>query len=68
MEDLLSQGHNLMKQLELEGGGPRTATHPESVVEVLVGNDGSEAAIENHRHHLPNYLHEAYAAVVPPPF
>ena len=31
MEDRLSQGRNLLKQLELEGGGSCTATFPESV-------------------------------------
>ena len=46
MEDRLPQGRNLLKQLDLEGGGPRTATCPESVEKVVVGDGGGEAAIE----------------------
>ena len=68
MEDLLPQGCNLMKQLELECGGPRTATRPKSVEEVVLGDGDGEVAIENHRHCLPNHLHKAYAAVIPSPF
>ena len=55
-------------QLDLEVGVPLTATCPEFVEEFVVGDGGGEAAIENHRHHLPNHLHEAYAEVVPSPF
>ena len=57
-----------MKQLELKGSGPHTATRPESVEEVVLGDGGYEAAIENHRHRFPNNPHEAYAAVDPPPY
>ena len=35
---------------------------------VMLGDGSGEAAIENHRHRLPDHLHEAYAAVVPSPF
>ena len=45
MKELLPQGRNLLKQLEIEGDGPRTATCPESVEEVVVGDGGGEAAI-----------------------
>ena len=48
--------------------GPRTATSPEPVEGVVVGDGGSEAAIENHHHLLPYHFHEAYATVVPSPF
>ena len=68
MENRLPQGRNLLKHLDLEGGGPCTATHPESVEGVVVGDGGSEAAVKNNRHRLPNHLHEAYAALVPSPF
>ena len=61
MEDRLPQGRNLPKQLDLKGGGRRTATYPESVEEVVVG-DG------NHRHRLPNHLHKDYAVIVLSPF
>ena len=64
MEDLPPQGCNLLKQLEKYSGYPRTATRPESVEEVLVGDGGGEAAIDNHCHGLPNHLHEAYAGVL----
>ena len=68
MEDHLPQGCNLLNNFEFKGGGPRTATHPKSVEEVVVGDGGGEAAIENHRHRLTNHLREAYTAVVPSPF
>ena len=68
MEDRLPQVRNLLNQIELQGGGPRTVTHPESVEEVVVGDGDDKAAIENHCHCLPNHLHEAYAALVPSPF
>ena len=68
MEYCLPQGHNLLDQLDLEGGGPSTATLPEPVEGVVLGDGGGEAVIENHLHRLPDLLHEAYAAVVPYPF
>ena len=68
MEDRLPQGCNLLKQIELEGGGPCTVTHPESMEEVVVGDVGGEVVIKNHRHRLPDHLHEAYVTIVPPPF
>ena len=34
----------------------------------MVGDGGGEAAVENHRHRLPDHLHEAYVALVPSPF
>ena len=64
MEDRLPQGRNLLKQIDLEGGGTRTATRPEYVEVVVVGDVGDEAAIENHRQRLLDHLHGAYAAVV----
>ena len=68
MEDRLPQGRNLLKQLDLEGGVPRTVTRPESVEGFVVVDGGSEAAIENHRHYLPNHLHKAYVTLVPSPY
>ena len=68
MEDRLPQGHNLLKQIDLKGGIPRTATRLESVEGVVVGDSDGEAAIENHRHRLPYHLHKAYAPLVPSPF
>ena len=58
----------MINKLDLKGGGPCTATRPESMEGVVVGNGGGEEAIENHRHCLPNQLHEAYTAVPNPPF
>ena len=68
VEDLLHQGFNLLKQLELKGGGPCTATCPESMEEVLVSDVDGEVAIDNHCYRLLNHLHKAYAAVLPSPF
>ena len=68
MEDRPPQGCNLLKQLDLKGGGARTTTCPEFVEEVVVSDGGGEAAIDNHRHRLPNHLHKAYSTVVPYPF
>ena len=48
MEYRLPQGRNLLEQLNLEGGGTRTATRPEYVEGVVVGDGGSEATIESH--------------------
>ena len=67
MEDRLPQGCNLLKQIDLKGGGPRTATRLESVEGVMLGDGGGEAAIENHRHRLTNHLHDAYTAVLTSP-
>ena len=67
VEYCLSQVCNLLNQLDLGGGVPRTATHPESVEGIVVGDGGGEAAIENHRHRLTYHLHKAYSAVAPPP-
>ena len=67
MEYCLSQVCNLLNQLDLGGGVPRTATHPESVEGIVVGDGGGEAAIENHRHRLTYHLHKSYSAVAPPP-
>ena len=64
----LFQGRNLPKQFDLEGVSPCTATCPEPGQEVVVGDGGGEAVIENHHHCLPYHLHEAYAAIVPFPF
>ena len=52
MEHCLPQGCKMLEKIDLEGGGPRTATHSEPVEEVVVGDGGGEAAIENHRHRL----------------
>ena len=68
MEYRLLQGLNLLKQLDLSGGGPCTATCPEYVEEVVIGDGDGEAAIDNHWNCLPNQLHKAYVAVVPYPF
>ena len=65
MEDHFPPGRNLLNQLEIKGGRPRTATRPEYVEKFVVGNGDSEAAIENHRHRLTNYLHKAYVTLVP---
>ena len=68
LEDRLPQGLNLLKQLDLEGGGPCTTTRSEYVEGVVVGDGGGEAAIENHLHRLPNHLHEDYDVLFPSPF
>ena len=41
----LPHGRNLMEQLDIEGGGPRTATCSESIEGVVEFNGGGEAAI-----------------------
>ena len=64
----LPQVRNLLRQFDLEGGGPHTATRLESVEGVVVVDGGGESAIENHHHCLPDHLHEAYAVVVLYPF
>ena len=63
MKHRLPQGRNLLEQLDLEGGGPRTATCPEPMEGELVVDEGGEVAIENHRHRLTYHLHEAYVVV-----
>ena len=68
MEERLPQGRNLLKQLDLKGDDPRTATHPESVEESVIGDGGGEAAVQNHRHRLTNHLYEAYNTILPSPF
>ena len=68
MEYFLPQGHNLMEQLNPEVGVPHTATRLEPVEGVVVFDGNGEAAVENHRHHLPDHLHEAYAELIPSPF
>ena len=68
MKYRLPQGRNLLDQLDLKGGGPCTETRPEAVEKSVVGDGSSEAVIENHRHQLPDHLHEAYALVIPSPF
>ena len=68
MEHCLPQGLNILDQIDLEVRSPCTLTHPEPVDGVVVGDGGSEAAIDNHRHCLPHHLHGAYAAVVTSPF
>ena len=44
-EHRLPQVRNLMEQIDLEGGGPRTATCPEPVEGVVLGDGGGDAAI-----------------------
>ena len=68
MDQCLPQVHNLLNQLDLGGGGPRTATRLESVEGVVLGDGGGETTIENHRHCLLYHLHKAYSAVFPSPF
>ena len=68
MDHRLLQGRNLLEQVYLKGGGPHTTTCPEPVDIFVVGDGGSEAAIENHHHRLSHHLHEAYAAIVTSPF
>ena len=68
MEERLPHGRNLLKQFDLEGGGPRTATLPEPMEGVVVGDGGGEAAIKNQLHRLPHHLHKPYDAVVTDPF
>ena len=57
MDYRLPQVRNLLDQLDLEVGGPCTANHPEPVEGVVVGDGGSEAAVENHHNLLPDHLH-----------
>ena len=45
MEERLPHGRNLLKQFDLEGGGPRTATLPEPMEGVVVGDGCGEAAV-----------------------
>ena len=68
MEHFLPQERNLLEQFDLKSGGPRTANQPEPVEGVVVGDEGGEAAIENHCHRLPNHLLVTYTAVVTSPF
>ena len=64
MEDHLPHGRKLLKQFDLKSGGPCTATHSEPMEDVVVGDGGVEAVIENHHPCLTHHLHETYAAVV----
>ena len=43
MENRLPEGHSILEQLDLEGGGPRTAVHPEPVEGVVEGDGGGES-------------------------
>ena len=45
VQDLLPQGRKLLKQLGLKGGGACTATCPEPMEEVVVGDGGCETSI-----------------------
>ena len=56
------------KQLDLKGGGNRTATRPESMEGVVIGDGSRESEIDNHCHRLPNHLHKDFAAEVLSPF
>ena len=68
VKDLLPHGRNLLEQFYLEGGGPCTATCPEPMKGVVVGDEGSEVVIDNHGHCFPHQLPETYATVVSAPF
>ena len=68
VEDYLFHSHKLMKQFDLEGGGTCTAPRSEPMEGIVVGDGGSEAAIENHCHQLPQKIHTTYAALVNTPF
>ena len=68
MEDRFPHCRNLLKQFDLEDCGPSAASRPEPMEGVVVGDEGGEALIEYHRHHLPHHLHETYATVVTSPF
>ena len=56
---------NLIKQFDLKGCIPCTASLPEPIEGFMVGDGGDEAAIEYHHHRLPHRLHNTYAALVP---
>ena len=45
VDNLLPHGCKLLKQIGLEGGGPRAATCPEAMEGVVVGYGGCETAI-----------------------
>ena len=68
VEDRFPHGHNLLKKFDLKGCGSRTASHPEPMEVVVLGNGGGEMVIEYHRHCLPHHLYETYSSVVPSPF
>ena len=68
MDYRLPQGRNLLEHLDLEGGGPYTTTRLRSMEGIVLGDGNGEASVENHRHRLPDHIHEAYAAVIPSPF
>ena len=44
VKDLPHHGNELMKQFDLKGGGPRTATHTGPIKGVVVGDEGGESA------------------------
>ena len=46
-----------MDQFGLEEGSTCTANRPEFVDHVMKGDGGSDAAVDNHRHHLSHHLH-----------
>ena len=64
VQDILPQGHYLLKQIGLEGGGTCAATRPETMEEVVEGDGGREPDILNRRHYLPHHLHKANLPVV----
>ena len=64
MENRLPHGRNLLKQLDLEGEGPCTATRSEFMKGFVVGDGVGKASIYNRFHRLLHHLHETYAAVV----
>ena len=59
---------NMLKQFDLEGCGPHSASRPELMEGVVVGDVGGEAVIEYHYHRLPHHIHKTYAALFPSPF
>ena len=68
VEGRFPHGHNLLKQFDLDFFGPRTASRPEPMEGVVVGDGGGEAAIEYYLHRLPHHLHDTYSAVLSAPF
>ena len=68
VEYRLPHCRNLLKQFDLEVGGPHITTRSETMEGFVVGDRGGEVAIENHHHHLPQLFHQTYATVVKYPF